>query len=255
MSPFFPLKHASIERKIEPSQKTYDLVYNKATEFASKYSTAEAFDSAIVKSGLNKKIADNIRETDKNISGLEQPRELIRWTYTAKKGDLSKIFTFGDKYVIAHLVDVKDKGILPLDVVKDQVTIEARKEKKANQLVEKFNAAKSSDINAIAQKLNTTATDADNVTFQNTYIAGLGNEPSVVGTIFAMKQGQISNPVKGDNAVVIISVTSFKEAAATKDYSSNVKQLQDSKRSRSDYEVFNALKEKGKIEDLRGKFY
>lgn len=75
----------TLERKIEPSQKTYDAAYNKAQEFASKNSSGEAFDSAIVKQGLNKRIADNIRENDKNIPGLDQPRELVRWAYSAKK--------------------------------------------------------------------------------------------------------------------------------------------------------------------------
>ena len=85
---------AILQRKIEPSQKTYDLLYNKASEFAVKNTTGESFDSSIVKQGLNKRIADNIRENDKNVPGLEQPRELVRWAYAAKKNDVSKVFTF-----------------------------------------------------------------------------------------------------------------------------------------------------------------
>ena len=66
-----------LDRKIEPSQKTYDNIYNKASEFASKNITEESFDSSIVKQGLNKRIADNLRENDKNVPGLDQPRELV----------------------------------------------------------------------------------------------------------------------------------------------------------------------------------
>jgi peptidyl-prolyl cis-trans isomerase D len=40
---------AIMERKIEPSQKTYDALYNKAQEFAAAYTTAAAFASAVVK--------------------------------------------------------------------------------------------------------------------------------------------------------------------------------------------------------------
>ncbi len=245
----------TLERKIEPSQRTYDAAYNKANEFASKNSTGEAFDSAIVKQGLNKRIADNIRENDKNIPGLDQPRELVRWAYTAKKGEMSKIFTFGDKYVMAHLVGVKEKGTLPLDEVKDAVTVEARKIKKAQMLLDKFNAAGSGNVDAIAQKLNVTATDADNVNFANSYIPGMGNEPAMVGTIFAMKAGQTSKPIKGENSVAVIMVKSFTTPPATTDYSANIKQLQDQRKSRSDYEVQNTLKEKANIEDNRAKFY
>jgi peptidyl-prolyl cis-trans isomerase D len=246
---------ATIDRKIEPSQRTYDAIYSRANEFALKNTTPEAFDSSVVKEGLNKRIADNIRETDKNIPGLDQPRELVRWAYTASKGDLSKIMTFGDKYVMAHLVGIKEKGILPLEEVKDAVTTEVRRQKKLDMLVEKFNGAGSGNVDAIAQKLNVTASDADGVNFANSFIAGMGNEPVIVGTVFGMKAGQTSKPVKGENSVVVVNVKSFTEPAATTDYSANTKQLAEQNRARSEYEIFNTLKEQANIEDFRGKFY
>jgi peptidyl-prolyl cis-trans isomerase D len=249
------VKVGIVERKIEPSQKTFDAMYNKASEFASKNTTAEAFDSSIVKQGLSKRLADNLRESEKNVPGLDQPREMIRWAYTAEKGDISKVFTFGDKYVIAHLVDIKEKGFLPLESVKDQVTAEVRKTKKADMLIEKFNNAGGGSIDAVAQKLNVTATDAENVVFANGYIAGIGSEPKLVGTIFALKPNQLSKPVKGETGVSEVMVKKFNEPQATKDYSANMKQLADGIKQRSEYEVFNALKEEAGVEDYRGKFY
>ncbi len=246
---------AYLQRKIEPSQKTYDQLYNKASEFAIKNTTGEAFDSSIVKQGLNKRIADNIRENDKNVPGLEQPRELVRWAYAAKKNDVSKVFTFGDKYVIAHLTDIKDKGYLPLDYVKEQVTAEVRKIKKGELLAEKITNAGGGSIDAIAQKLNVTAADADNINFTNGYAAGIGNEPKVIGAIFSTKPNQLTKPIIGDNGVTIVLVKSINEGVTTKDFSANIKQITDQRKSRSDYELFNALKEKANIEDNRGKFY
>ncbi|HNP49197.1 MAG TPA: peptidylprolyl isomerase [Bacteroidia bacterium] len=246
---------ATVDRKVEPSQKTYDEIFNKANQFAATNNTAELFDSAVVKEGLNKRIADNIRETDKNVPGLESPRELVRWAYSAKKGDVSKAFTFGDKYVVAHLTDIKEKGILPMEEVIDQVTSEARKAKKAEMLIEKINAAGAANVDALANKLNVTAGDADNISFVNPYIPGIGNEMNVVGTIFGMKAAQMSKPLKGDNGVTVVFVKSFKEPAPTTDYSANIKQVSDQRKSRSDYELQNALKEKANVEDNRGKFY
>ncbi|MBP6335700.1 MAG: SurA N-terminal domain-containing protein, partial [Bacteroidia bacterium] len=246
---------ATLERKVEPTQKTYDDVYNKANQFAATNNTAALFDSACIKQGLNKRIADNIRETDKNIPGLDSPRELVRWVYQAEKDDVSKAFTLGEKYVIAHLVEIKDKGTLPLESVREQVTVEVRKEKKAAMLVEKINAAGAANIDALAQKLNTTVSDAESVNFQNPYIQGLGNETKAVGAIFGMKQGQLSKPIIGENGVTVVFVKAFTEPAAITDYTGNVKQVLDQRRSRSEYEVFNALKDKAEIEDNRGKFY
>jgi peptidyl-prolyl cis-trans isomerase D len=245
---------AIVERRIEPSQKTYDAMYNKASDFASKNQTAEQFNDAIVKQGLNKRIADNVRETDRTIAGLEQPRELIRWAYDADKGDVSKVLTFGDKYVIATLTEIRDKGYLPLDIVKDQITTEVRKQKKAEMLIEKFKSA-GTTLDAISSKLNIPAADADNIKFDNPYIPNLGNEPAIVGTIFAMKSGQVSQPIKGENGVSVVMVKSFQEPPATKDYTMNMKSVGDTRKNRVDYEVFGALKEKADIEDNRGKFF
>ena len=160
-----------------------------------------------------------------------------------------------DKYVLAHLTDIKDKGYLPLESVKEQVTAEVRKQKKGQLLAEKITNAGAGSIDAIAQKLNVTAADADNINFANGYVAGIGNEPKVIGTIFSTKPNQVTKPIIGDNGVTIVMVKSINEGITTKDFSANIKQLADQRKSRSDYELFNALKEKANIEDNRGKFY
>jgi peptidyl-prolyl cis-trans isomerase D len=246
---------ATLERKVEPSQKTYDDIFAKANVFASTNNTAALFDSACIREGLTKRIADNIRETDKNIPGLDSPRELIRWTYEADKGDISKAFSVGEKYVVAHLSDIKDKGTLSLENVREQVTAEVRKEKKATLLIEKINAAGASGFDDLAAKLNVTPATAESVNFQNPYVQGLGNEVKVVGAIFGLKAGKMSKPISGETGVTVVYVNAFTEPAATTDFSSNTKQLKDQRSSRSEYEVVNALKEKANIEDNRGKFY
>lgn len=248
---------AVVEHKVEASQKTFDKIYQDAQKFAADNSTAELFDSAIVKQGLNKRIADNLKEGDKNIAGLESPREMVRWAYKVEKGEVSKVFTFGDKYVVAKLAEIKEKGILPMEDVKDKVSAEALKLKKADKLIEQFNTktAGATTIDAIGQKLNLPVTPADNVTFSNPYLQGVGSEPRLVGIIFAMKAGQTSKAIRGDNAVFAVSVEKVTEPAATKDYTANQKQIADQRKQRSEYEVFNALKEKANVEDNRGKFY
>jgi len=251
------VQFAILEHKVEASQKTFDKIYQDAQKFAADNSNASFFDSAVVKQGLNKRIADNLKEGDKNIAGLESPRELVRWAYKANVGEVSKVFTFGDKYVIAKLTDIREKGTLPMEAVKDQVTAGAMKKKKADMLEEQFKtkAAGATTIDAIGQKLNLPVAPVDNVTFSNPYLQGIGNEPKLVGTVFGMKAGQVSKVIRGDAAVFIVSVDKFNEPVATKDYSATQKQIADQRKQRSDYEVFNALKEKANVEDNRGKFY
>jgi peptidyl-prolyl cis-trans isomerase D len=251
------VQFAILEHNVEPSQKTYDKIYQEAQKFAADNSKGAAFDSAVVKQGLNKRIADNLKEGDKNIAGLESPRELIRWAYKAEKGDVSKVFTFGDKYVIAKLSDIKEKGTLPMETVKDQVTAGAIKKKKGDMLEEQFKtkSAGATTIDAIGQKMNLPVIPIENVTFSNPYLQGVGNEAKLVGTVFGMKANQVSKTIRGDAAVYVVSVDKITEPVAVKDYSATQKQLADQRKQRSDYEVFNALKEKANVEDNRGKFY
>lgn len=248
---------AVLEHKVEPSQKTYDSFYQKSSEFANKNNTGELFDKACTEQGLNKKVGDNLRETEKNIADLEQPRELVRWAYTAKKGEVSKAFTFGDKYVVAHLSGIKDKGTLPLDEVREQVTAQAKKEKKAEMLIEKFSKATGSGktIEAIGQQLNLPVQTNDNILFSNAVVQNLGREMNIVGTLFATETGKMTAPLKGESVVLIAVVTKVNEAAKDADVKPTQQQLLTSIKQRSEYEVQNALKEKAEIEDNRGKFY
>ena len=256
-APSKQVKFAIVEHKVEPSQKTFDKIYQEAQKFAADNSTAAQFDSAVVKQGLNKRIADNLKEGDKNVAGLESPREMVRWAYKVDKGEVSKVFTFGDKYVIAKLTDIKEKGTLPMEAVKDQVTAGALKLKKAEMLQEQYKtkSAGATTIDAIGQKMNLPVATAENVTFSNPYLQAIGNEPVLVGTVFGMKPNQVSKPIRGEAGVYIVSVDKFTEPAPGKDYSGTQKQLTDQRKQRSDYEVFNALKEKANVEDHRGKFY
>ncbi|HLG33503.1 MAG TPA: peptidylprolyl isomerase [Bacteroidia bacterium] len=258
---------AVLDHKVEPSQKTYDSFYQKASEFSNKNNTGELFDKACTDQGLNKRIADNLRETEKSIAGLEQPRELVRWAYTAKKGDVSKAFTFGDKYVVAHLSGIKDKGTLPLDEVREQVTTLAKKEKKAEMLIEKFSKAMGSPpkdglagasgktIEAIGQQLNLPVQTNEGILFSNAVVQNLGREMGIVGTLFVTEEGKMTAPLKGESVVMIALVTKVNLAAKDSDVKSTQQQLLTSIKQRSEYEVQNALKEKAKIEDNRGKFY
>jgi peptidyl-prolyl cis-trans isomerase D len=245
----------TMERRIEPSSKTYQSVFAKSNEFAGKNNTASAFEKGITDGNLNKRTADNVKETDKNLPGVDGARELVRWAYKAEKDEISKAFEMGNKFVVAHLVEIKDKGIAPLDQVKGPVEAEVRRLKKFEMISEKIKAAGSGDIQAIASKMMVQVMSADNINYASSYIPNVGSEPEVVGAVFTLKKGELSKPVKGNTGVYVLSVVDFKDPAPTKDYTANKKQLQQGMQQRAQYEVFNALKESANITDNRGRFY
>ncbi len=248
----------TVTKKIEPSSKTSRAAFAKANEFAGKNRTGEAFAKAITEQKLNMRIAESVKENDRTIPGLENPRELIRWAFKSNKGEIApKVFEFGDKYVVAHLAEIREKGYATLEQIKDEIESGAKKEKKAEQLIEKMSASLKgvTNIDGAAAKLKVQAMLAENITFANPSIQGEGREPEVIGSAFTLKPGALSKPLKGNSGVYVVVVESFTEPKPTKDYSENKIGILSNLKSRAEYELFNALKEKANIEDNRGRFY
>jgi peptidyl-prolyl cis-trans isomerase D len=242
-----------VERAVRPSNKTFQSFYAKAADFSGKNTSVEAFDKAIVDGGLNKRIASDIKQLDRNIPGITGARELIKWAYKADKNTISSVYDIDGKYVIAKLTNVKEKGISTLESVKEQVEIEVRKEKKAAQFLKELEGA--TTLDAAATKLKATVQTAENTNFGSGYIPGLGREVDVTAFVFTGKKGAVSKGIKGDNGVYMIKVEDVVEAKpSTDNYKQNKDILNNQMKQRAEYELFNALKDKIEIKDNRAKF-
>lgn len=245
-----------VGRKIEASSKTYQGVFAKANDFAAKNNNGDSYTKAVKDEGLNARNIESLKENDKTVPGLDNARELIRWAYKAKKNDVSTPFELGDKFVVAHLMQIKPEGTLALEDVKEQVEVAARKNKKAEMLTEKINATGAAQsLDGLASKLNTPVQTMENVTFNSPYIPNLGAEMSVIGTMFGLAKDKVSKPIKGEQGVFVVQVTDVKEPQAPANFNESKTQAEQQLQNRSQYETFNALKEKAKVKDYRGKFY
>lgn len=247
---------AQITKLIAPSGETSQEYYKTASDFSGKNTTSDAFNKSVETEKLNKRIAENIKESDKTLPGLEGSKDLVRWIYKAKKGDVSPVFEFKDRFVVAQLVSIKDKGIAPLEDVKDDVTTKAIRDKKAEQFIAEFNskAGASKSIDDIASKMGLTAEKADNLSFGAYNVGAIGREDALIGTATAMKTGTTSKAIKGDNGVFVVSIAAVTEAVLPKDFKGKQLEIERMNAGRVDYELFDALKEKSGIEDHRGKF-
>lgn len=248
---------AQISKLIAPSSETNKEYYKLASDFAGKNLTTEAFNKGIETEKLNKRIADDVKESDKNLPGLDEAKDLVRWIYKAKKGDVSEVFEFKDRYIVANLVSVKDKGIAPLEEVREDVTKKAIRDKKAEQFIAEFasKAGASKSIDDIATKMNLIVEKADNLTFASYNIPAVGREDALIGTATAMKNGAISKVIKGDNGVFVVFINAVNEAALPRDFKGKQKEMEQAANGRVDYEMYDALREKAEIEDHRGKFF
>ena len=241
---------------IAPSAETTKKYYKEASDFSGQNNTGELFDAAIEKQKLNKRLAENIKENDKTLPGLEGAKELVKWVYAANKGDVSpQVFEFKDKFVVAHLTSVREKGTLPLEEVKEEVIAKARQAKKADQFVKEFTskAGSASNLDDVSSKMAIKIETADKINFASFNVGTLGREDALVGTAAGLKTLAVSKPVIGDNGVFVVSVGKTEDNPA-QDIKAVKAQTEQMLSGRADYEVYNALRDKANIEDHRAKF-
>ena len=252
------VKVALIDKAVVSSNQTQQATYSKASSFLGSAGSAEEFDANAKKQGLNKLIAENVTAMQADITGLENPRELIRWIFKADEGNVSdQVFEMGDKYVVAKLTDIREEGTLPLEKVKKLIEPMVRKHVKALTLVEKIDKASkgSSSINQVAQKLGKSATPVQNIVFANPVIPGLSQENKVIGTVFGLQPGKLSKPIEGENGVYVVSVAGFSNPPALTNTVRQKKQIAQSLIQRSQNEAFKVLRDKAKIKDNRARFF
>jgi peptidyl-prolyl cis-trans isomerase D len=250
------VKVAQIVQNAQPSSKTYQEYFQKANDFANKYKTSDAFDKGIKELNLTKQTEANLTEATRQVGGVENSRELIRWAFNNDKGAVSKAFEFGNKFVIARLNEVKEKGNATIDQVREQLTAEARRDKKAEMLIDKMNkAGNTSDFPALAGKLGVTVQTATGFNFTSPYLSSVGYEPYLTGYVTGLKPGVATKPFKGQTGVFVVVLDNMTTPPPVKDYKEIKAQLTQQYQQRAQYEVVNALREKADVQDNRGKFY
>lgn len=248
---------AIVQRKLVPSTETYRNIYSQASKFVGENNTFEKFEAAIQKEGLKKQYGRNIGKNDKTVGGLDNPRELVRWSYGAELNTISPIFEFGDRFVLAVLTKVSDEGFRPIADVTSLIRAELLKEKKAAVIMADINAKKSDSqtLSSLAQKVGATIKSAEGINFSSFQITGAGIEPALVGAVSVASKDAISEPVKGINGVFVFRVVSSEKAESGMTIASERQNIIRQNAYRVNYQAFNALKEEATIVDNRSRFY
>ena len=248
-------KVAQIFKLIEPSDETNQKIFADANEFGGMNNTAELFDKGVDAKKLVKRVADNIKEGDRQLPGLKQAKDLVKWAFSAKKGEVS-IFSFPDKHVVAKLSSIKNKGVLPLEEVKDDITVRVIQEKKAEQFLAEFKskAGSSKTITDIATKMGLEAKKIESISMMAYNVEGLGFDMTFMGTAQGTKAGTTSKAVAGNAGVFVLAVNTLAtDPVSDQDFKVKRMQLEQSINGKSDYEIINALKELADIEDHKSR--
>jgi peptidyl-prolyl cis-trans isomerase D len=246
---------ATVVRQIFASDETNQDYYNRAVRFRGKATNLENFTEQAREFGLDPRFAPNISKDQNTIPGIEDPLQIIKWAYTSEVNSVSNIFDQSDdKYIIAVLTEAREEGYAELETVRAELTLAVKKEKKAERLVELLNEqlAGVTDLNQYGVQNNENVGEATQIKFANTYVAGVGLEPYVVGASMYLPLDQVSAPLVGESGVFVISVTNRTEDVTEEaDDAAARSRLKYTMESRSNFEAYNALVDAAKVEDNR----
>lgn len=246
---------ALLERNVIPSSRTYQNIYQKASEFAGINNTYEKFTAAAQEQRLSKRLASNLRELDKRVAGLENPREMVRWAYREKVNSVSPVFEFGDNFVVATLKAVREEGVAPMAQVEQEIRAELMQEKKAEVLKGKFSGAiaNANSIHNLASELSLQVQEAPGITFSSFSLPAVGFEPAVIAAAVQASEGKVVGPIKGNSGVyaLVTNAINIEEV----DKSAEATRLLNLYKSRSVREAYEAIKENANIIDKRSRFF
>jgi peptidyl-prolyl cis-trans isomerase D len=250
------VKLAVIQRDVIASSQTVQAAYNAANGFVADCKNLEDFNAQVAKAKLNKRVAARLNPNERAISGLNNPREVVRWAYQADKGDVSKVFELKDQFVVAVLTGEREMGIAPFDLVKTDIEYLVKREKKGEMLEAKMKKSLEgvTSIDQLAQKLGTQAADANDIAFSSYIVPNVGIEPALVAAATAVKPNTISKPIVGVNGVYVIQQTGKTVDPAFSIESEKVR-ISSMNGQRSIYQSYEALRKAANIEDFRYRFF
>ncbi|MFO8234882.1 MAG: peptidylprolyl isomerase [Bacteroidales bacterium] len=251
---------AILGRNLEPSSKTYQQIYSKASKFAGENQTFEEFIESIEEEDLTKRMASNVQIDAEEIPGISDARPLIRAAFDTKNETMIKeendpIFEIDDKFIIGFVTDVREEGYAKFERVKDEIELKVIEQKKAEKLTEEINSNIEgvSSLENYAQDASLRVQQASNINYDSYQIPGAGSEPKVIAASVAIKPNVISLPIQGNSGVFVIEVTNTEE---TMQSSERLRQRElQNMQEIATREAYEVLEEAADIKDNRYRFY
>ena len=245
---------ADLTRAIEPSEETINTLFTEATKFEMAATTGDTpFEDVARESGVVIRPVNKIKAMDENLPGLSSQRSIVQWAFNedTEVGDIKR-FNINSGYAVVQLTAKYNEGLMAVEDASATALPKIRKEKKAAKIIAE-NSGKS--LEELATANNTIISTASALTVSSPTIPGAGREASVVGTAFAMEEGNTSQLIEGETGVFLIEVTKKEAAPEMDNYATYAANLQSSNALRVNNAVYTALKNKAEIEDNRSVFY
>lgn len=254
-NPTITYKIAYLAKEILASDETVNMASAKATKLSGEARDYKALDAYVAKNGLKKiDVPSLVKENDYQLGGLQEARQLIKWAFDAKEGDVSEPFSINDQFIVAAVNKIQAEGLPDAKVARPLVEATVRNLKKSEEIIKKLGATPTLETAAAAYNKAIEIAGADStLTFGAQIVNGVGQEPKLIGASFNKEnQSKVSAPIAGSNGVYVVKVNSIGTKATNTE--ELAKSREQTLRQQISYGWYEGLKKTADIKDNRSKF-
>ena len=246
---------AVLEKSAVPGKETVNSYYSKANTLATKSAGKyENFQAACTEEGVYAHPVNRMLESASRLGSIDHTKEVTRWAFEAKVGDVSNIITVDNNYfIVAALKGIHKEGYADVKEVASQIEnvlyMEKAGEKKAAEIAEKI--AGKGTMEAIAEALETSVSTKEGVAFSSLTAQGL--DPKFIGAASVAEDGKICGPLAGTVGVYVYKVTGRDTGAF---YTEDDAKAYDAQKTQyTTQAVVSVMMEEGKVKDNRARFF
>jgi peptidyl-prolyl cis-trans isomerase D len=246
---------AEIVKQIVPSDETSNIVFRSATELEIAAKESKDLAAAADKENLNLEGPTQIDILDELIPGIGLQRNIVQWAFEENTavGTVRRFSLSQGGYAVVQLSEKTKAGLQSVAQAAPKVRRLVEDQKRLDLLTKKY--ATTSSLEELAEASDSEIKTASAMTQENTTLAGVGQEPYVIGVAFSLEAGETSSLIKGNEGVYLVRMNSKEVAPELPSYVAYANSLQEAEKANLEDAILEALKSVADIVDNRALYY
>ncbi|NDW10662.1 peptidylprolyl isomerase [Dysgonomonas sp. 520] len=245
----------TVQVPVSPSSRTISNIDTELNQFISVSGNLDNFVTGATEKGYSVMANEMLMPTMPGVGGVQGSRQVVNWAFREKVGSIDK-FDYTGKRVVAIITDKIEAGYVPYSATEVQSMLkpEIIREKKAEQIIADLKSKSATTLDAYAQVMNGKVDTTRFVTFSTQSIQGLQYEPVVNAYAEVGQLNKVTEPLKGENGVIVLSVLKREEQGGNYDPKTIRMQSQNMYNNIAS-RTLSSLYEKLKVKDNRVNFF
>ena len=195
-----------------------------------------------------------VTEATSSYGAIDNAKEITRWAFDHKPGNVSDIITVNQNYFfVALLNDIHEEGYATVaeaaQSIRDELYNTKLGEKKAEEIAEKIKGL--TDLQAVADALDATINSQTGVTFASLGSSSL--DPKFVGALVNTPVGVLSGPVAGLIGVYVYEVKGHDTGAFYTEDDASLYEMQ--KNQYNSQMLMSVMMDDAEVKDNRARFF